>query len=134
MKILNAGNLAFIFLMWDHLKMNIKREKILNQETLNGSSTVFVLSDFVLPCILFPHCLFTGRIANTGDSCSRQLIRGQHFSFTCLAGVYVLTIVIVNFCLLQPDSAVRSVTPSGKKVNIVLNRNSAQGSDKDHKF
>jgi hypothetical protein len=29
---------------------------------------------------------------------------------------------------------VRSVTPSGKKVNIALNRNSAQGSDKDHIF
>ncbi|PNF29984.1 hypothetical protein B7P43_G06966 [Cryptotermes secundus] len=32
----------------------------------------------------------------------------------------------------KPDIAVSSVTPSGKKVNIALSRNSAQGSDQDH--
>jgi hypothetical protein len=75
---------------------------------------------------------YAARIRNAGDHSSWQLNGGQHFSFTYQAGVYVLAIIIMNFSLLQPDSAVRSVTPSGKKVNIALSRNSAQGSNKDH--
>jgi hypothetical protein len=38
----------------------------------------------------------------------------------------------VNFPLLQPDGAVKPTTASGKKVNIALNRNSAQGSGEAH--